>query len=232
QKSVQEDLKLSEEQTKKVTDLGAKQREAFRGLQGSSRDEWRKKFEESAKETQKSVGEILTPDQAKRLKQIAIQFRGAGAVEDEEVGKALALTDDQKEKLKDLREEMLKSRQEGGGDRGAARKKIAEKFQGILTDAQKSKWKELTGEEFKGEIRFEGPGGRRGRGTNNSSTDDPPRRDRTSRVEATDDLGQAFVDSRDRQRGDHGSLNASEELFAQFRGERRPGDGAPGRAPG
>jgi Spy/CpxP family protein refolding chaperone len=107
--------------------------------------------------------------------QITLQRRGLGAAENPEVASALKLTDEQQDKIKTIQEDTRKEMQElfQGGNREEARKKMAEirksteeKLQSILTAEQKGKWKELTGEPFKGEItppRF-GGGERPGRG--------------------------------------------------------------------
>ena len=55
QKSVQDELKLSAEQVKKVEELLAKQREAFQGLRDLSREERQKKMEEQRTANQKAA---------------------------------------------------------------------------------------------------------------------------------------------------------------------------------
>jgi Spy/CpxP family protein refolding chaperone len=182
QKSVQEELKLSEEQIKKVTQLNEKQRESRGGFRDLSREEREKKMAEQAKETNKALADILKPEQLKRVKQIGWQQRGIGAIGSPEVAEALKLTSEQKDKIKSILEDASKARRElftnRGGDREEARKKgeeirknTNEKLTGVLTAEQKTKWKEMLGEPFKGEIRrpeFPGggrrPGGERTRG--------------------------------------------------------------------
>src|SRR5690349_14206661 len=73
QKSVQQDLKLSEDQVKKLKDLSDKQRESFQGLRDLSQEERRTKMQELAKANEKAVGEVLDAKQQKRLKQITLQ---------------------------------------------------------------------------------------------------------------------------------------------------------------
>lgn len=159
QKSVQDELKLTEEQVKKVTALQEKQRESFKGFKDLSKEEAKAKFEERAKETKKSVDEILKPEQVKRLKQISIQQSGSRAFSDPEVAEALKLSDEQKEKIKGIQEDSFKEMREAGrGEEGtkkreAIRKATDEKVQGVLSAEQKTKLKDLTGEPFKGEIK-------------------------------------------------------------------------------
>ena len=176
QKSVQEELKLSDEQVKKLKELSDKQREAFQGLRDLSQEERRTKMQESAKATQKAIGEILNDKQQKRLKQIELQQQGGRALANEDVAKTLNLTDEQKKKVQTILTEGRPAAGGGGGQRGQldeeARKKMEEarkarneKILGVLNDEQKAKWKEMTGEPFTGKIempRFGGGG--RGRG--------------------------------------------------------------------
>jgi Spy/CpxP family protein refolding chaperone len=166
QPSVQKELKLSDEQIKKIKDLSDKQREA---MQGVARDERRAKMQELAKANNKAIGEILKPEQMKRAKQLALQQQGTRALSNPEVAKALKLTDDQQEKIKDIQ---AKAREAAGtgqrGDRSEeatkkraeARKATTEKVMGVLTPEQKTTLKDLQGEPFKFEPRTRGGRGR------------------------------------------------------------------------
>lgn len=123
---------------------------------------------------EKALTESLTPEQAKRLKQISLQLRGAEAFNDPKVQEALKLTDAQREKLRSIREEagqqMRELFQNASGNREEAfkkmtemRKQIQEKTLAVLTDEQKKTWKEMTGEPYeprRGE-RGPRPGGER-----------------------------------------------------------------------
>jgi hypothetical protein len=178
QESVQQELKLSEEQVKKVDEYLAKQRETFSGLRDLSREERQQKLAELGKAGRGTLDAILDETQRTRLRQITLQQRGARAFADPQVAEALGLDDEQKSRLQDLadkaREEMRSLFQgAAGGDRTELRKKLeaaraaaSEKIQGLLTAEQQAKWKELIGEPFKGEIRFrrgagQGDGARR-----------------------------------------------------------------------
>lgn len=160
QESVQKELKLSEEQVKKVQELGEKQREAFQGLRDLGQEERRTKMQELAKANDKAIGQILKPEQLKRARQIALQRQGAAAVNNEEIAKALNVTDAQKEKIREIqtkaREEMqgLGFDEEARTKRQEVMKAMNEKISGVLTAEQKTKLKEMQGEPFKGEIRF------------------------------------------------------------------------------
>ena len=164
--SVQKELKVEKEQADKlkdavtkVTDAHKDERDKLAGLQG---DERRTKAQELNKtvseETMKAVGDILKPDQVKRLKQIELQQAGAGAYSRPDIAKALSLKDEQKEKIKTIADDTQKQAGEVRSGTGTnaekqemqtkIRKESAEKITAVLTDDQKKSWKEMTGEPF------------------------------------------------------------------------------------
>jgi hypothetical protein len=100
QKSVQDELKLSVDQVKKVQDYDLKRRQV---TQNSSREERLKKGEELAEDRARLVAELLQPEQEKRLEQLGIQEQYASAFVNPRVVKALNLTVEQKGKIKVMR---------------------------------------------------------------------------------------------------------------------------------
>jgi Spy/CpxP family protein refolding chaperone len=194
-KSVQQELKVDDAQAAKVNSfaegLMEKQREQFQKLQDVPQDERRAKMQELGQamnaDLRKGLSDVLKADQVKRFEQIQLQQMGVlGAPAMPRVQEALNLTDDQKSKLRSIQEEQREAMGElfqgggGGGDREAARQKMTDlrkkgndKAMAVLTDSQKSTWKELTGAPF--EIRMEpgqggpgGPGGGRRQNNNNN----------------------------------------------------------------
>ena len=171
--SVQEELKLTEEQTTKIKEFGDKARADMPKFDpNGDREEFQKAIKAMMEKGDKFAKETLTADQSKRLKQITLQQGGIlGAVQNEETAKALKITDDQKTSLKEMGEAMMKDMQElrSGGGRptpettkkiAALRKEVSDKAVGTLTDEQKTMWKEMTGKAF--EIKQEArPGGDR-----------------------------------------------------------------------
>jgi Spy/CpxP family protein refolding chaperone len=168
---VQEELKLTDEQKQKVTDVTTKIREKFRDdrakLQDLNQDERREKSAELRKtesaETTKALAEVLKPEQMKRLHQIELQQEGVVAFADPEVAKKLKLSDEQKSKLKTIADDSRKEMTDlfGQGQGQEARTKMAEirkaaneKAVGVLNDDQKKEWKEMTGAPF--EVKFQG----------------------------------------------------------------------------
>lgn len=174
QESIQKELKLSEAQLKTVKELGDKQREAMKGLTAAGGAEGFKKIMEMAQENEKAYTALLKPDQAKRLKEISLQVQGPRALSDPDVVKGLGVTAEQQEKIRELQTESFKQTaalREQTTDRAELRKKtdeINKKTQetvlGLLTADQRTKWKEMTGEPFKGEVQlFPGAFGRPGK---------------------------------------------------------------------
>jgi Spy/CpxP family protein refolding chaperone len=183
-KSVQQELKLTDDQMKKIEtatqEVRQKHAQDFEALQGLDQQERREKMRELtqkvASETKTALAGILKPEQEKRFKQIELQARGARGFAEADVQKALKLTPEQEEKIKtindDAQQEMRSLFQGGGGGGGPnpeAQKKMAEmrketmtKVMAVLTDDQKKEWKEMIGDPF--EIKFERGQGRRGGG--------------------------------------------------------------------
>ncbi len=189
--SVQKELKLTDDQIKKVKEVTQsvydKHKEELDALRKEGRQAQPEKRQELFKtigeERNKALAEVLKPEQSKRYKEITLQQRGAQAFNDEEVQKTLKITDEQKDKIKTINEDAAKERQElfprrggaGGGGRpdpaafeeirkkmAALNKETMEKVTAVLTDDQKKAWKDLVGAPF--EIKFEPPQGRPGGG--------------------------------------------------------------------
>jgi len=180
-KGVQEELKVTPEQKEKIDAASkesfSKMGEIFTKFKDLPKEERSEKMQAAMKEiNDNAMKEIaLKPEQAKRLKQIEIQQNPlATFVTNEEVAKELKITDEQKTKLKDLREtsdkDLAEMRKSGGGGKGgfnkeaqekmaAARKEASDKALKMLTAEQLGKWKELTGEPFV--VKFEFGGGRK-----------------------------------------------------------------------
>jgi hypothetical protein len=174
---VQKELKMDPDQVTKAKEAVTKVTEAHRDDTAKLREitdmaERREKSQALnatiTKETLAAVGDILKPDQLKRLHQIQLQTAGLRAFSQADVQTALKLNDDQKAKIKTITDDANKEMAEfrpmrgaGGGGGGGARpnpenlakiqaiqKGAAEKVQGVLTDDQKKTWKDMTGEPF------------------------------------------------------------------------------------
>jgi hypothetical protein len=165
QKSVQEDLKLSDDQVQKVQAAAQKQQEAFGETKSGN------KIEEAAKQADKEMAAVLTAEQRKRLKEILLQTGGIDTFLSPEVIKELGLTKEQQEEIGSMRERAARDAQavpKAGKKRGDVRvrymalsKEATVKVVAMLMPEQKEKWQKMTGKPFQGEITF--GGGRRGR---------------------------------------------------------------------
>ena len=166
-KSVQKELKLTDDQIEKAKTAATEQREKmmekFQELRDLEPAEQQVKrtalMKEMATDSKKVTDALLKPEQAKRFVQISLQTQGVGAFMDEATQAKLKMTDEQKNKLKDIGEEsgkqmmelreMFQSDRDGAMKKGAEiRKATTEKATAVLTVDQKSTWKEMTGEPF------------------------------------------------------------------------------------
>jgi Spy/CpxP family protein refolding chaperone len=181
-KSVQEELKLTDEQKSAVTKIREKQTEAFKKAFEDKDKEGFQAATEAATKSLTKVQESLTPAQAKRFKQIELQVlvqTGAlGAlVNNKELAKDLSLTDKQKDDIKALADDLQKDvveifkdagkdkekRQEATKKVEGMRKQAMEKVSAMLTEEQKKAWTDMVGPKFDYKPEPFGFGGRGGR---------------------------------------------------------------------
>jgi Spy/CpxP family protein refolding chaperone len=173
---VQQELKMTQPQIDKIDaaqqSLMQKMQQMFQESGVDPRNmtaEDRQKMMPKLQELQiKAVSEILDTTQMARFKQLELQQQGTlQALGRKDVAESLKLTDEQKSKVRELqqkaREEMMSLFQGGGGgDRPTPeemqtrmkkmqemRKANDEKALAVLTDAQKTRWTEMTGKPFK-----------------------------------------------------------------------------------
>jgi len=173
-KSVQEEVKIDKDQATKIEEAMKKMREDYkddyaklfnRDTKQEERAEIGKKLSE---ETLKVANGILKPEQVKRIQQIQRQQSGLAIFMDTEVQSKLKLTDEQKDDLKKLGEDVGKDIREvfqGAGQgaftdpdkRAELMKKTAaitteamDKATKMLKDDQKAALKEVLGEKFEG----------------------------------------------------------------------------------
>ena len=183
-KDVAADLKLTEDQVKKLEDLDKKmiaKRASAREDNQGDQDGMRAAMQEIAKETEKGLGEVVNADQMKRLKQLQLQssIKMGGlmaALGNPDVAKGLKLNEEQQEQLKGFREDMQNTMREmfqSGGDQAEMRKKMQDyrasldkKLAKLLTDDQNKALKAMEGEEFKGQFPAPQMGGRNKKGGN------------------------------------------------------------------
>jgi Spy/CpxP family protein refolding chaperone len=161
---VQAELKLTDDQKTKVTEMLDKLRQdqqgRFQDLRDASPEERQKIMAEMQAEQTKRVNAILNTDQQKRFREISLQQQGYSALAMPDVQTELKLTDDQKSKVREIMQQQQQAMrdifQNAGGDREAARSKMEElrkanddKLAAVLTDDQKNQWKAMLGTPFK-----------------------------------------------------------------------------------
>jgi len=164
QKSVQEDLKLTDVHGKKIHEFATEQFKKAREIHKMPEDQHDAKYNELTKENEKFLSSLLSPDQRKRLDQIGMQVGGLLIAARPDVASAVKLTSEQKDKLKELhkeaRREAMAILNESKDDsaKEAELKKIHEtnhkRLFSLLTPDQQETWKTLAGPEFKGELHF------------------------------------------------------------------------------
>ena len=164
QKSVQKELELTPETTKKITDFTNAQSKAARKALELGEAERKKAFEKLAEENEKFLTDTLNEKQRKRLDQIGMRFTALTQLLKPEMIKELKLSDEQVKKFKDMQTEARKALADliGAKERAGKSEKLAKlreetrtKILAVLTDDQKAKVKEMAGPPFEGEIVFE-----------------------------------------------------------------------------
>jgi hypothetical protein len=164
QKSVQKELELGDDTTKKIMEFTTKQSDAARKASALEADARKEAFEKLAKENEKFVDDNLTEKQGKRLTQLTIQFSPLAHLLKPEMVKDLKLSDDQVKKLKNVQTDARKALVEliQGKDAKDKNEKFAKlreetskKIKDVLNDDQEKKVRELAGPVFEGEIVFE-----------------------------------------------------------------------------
>lgn len=160
---VQTELKITADQKAKIEPmveaLREEQRERRQELRDATPEEALKIRAAMRAEEMKRINTVLNADQQKRFRQIALQQEGPMAVLHADVATEIGLTEDQKKKFMTLQTEMSQKQraifEEAQGDREAMmskmqalRKETNDKAVALLTDDQKTKWKEITGAPF------------------------------------------------------------------------------------
>lgn len=163
QKSVQEDLRMTAEQGQKVHDFAAKQWKKLKDMKNLGKDEQDRGFKAMAKDNYDFLKNTLSASQCKRLNEIAMQQAGLLWVMRSDVATALNLTNDQKDKIRELHREAHKEAVDAlRSDNGTVedqkfrdmRQANHKRLMSVLSEPQKTKWKEMCGTPFRGELHF------------------------------------------------------------------------------
>lgn len=164
QKCVRDELKLTDDEARKIREHNERQWKKAVEIQKLPRDERRRKYEELTRENERFLDEVLEPSERKRLDEISLQVVGLLLATSPKVASRLGLTDQQKQQLKQHQgearaeiAEVLHSKTKEGREekiqelRQSSRKRLME----VLTPEQEVKWKEITGAPFEGKFEYD-----------------------------------------------------------------------------
>lgn len=166
--AVQAELKLTQEQIQKINELSSRRHDAHRGSffarpePGRSDDvksaeprspepkpergpdEWRVRFEQGLANA-RAIMDVLRPEQAARLKQIALQKRGSHAFRDPEVADSLELSPEQRTQIEGIENQ---ARETSRRNFDEFWQHTRQQLKDVLTSDQQAKWRELLGAPF------------------------------------------------------------------------------------
>jgi hypothetical protein len=159
---VQDDLRLSDEQKQKLrAKLSADVQEAVtvEALKSGEREPaMRALRQKSYPEIEKFLRENLTSEQFARFQQLKLQYDTPAIMLQPEIGKELAITDAQRQQFMGLIQEMqkaivplMKEAKSSGNPQEILpkviklRQECQAKIEGLLSDAQRTRWKEMIG---------------------------------------------------------------------------------------
>jgi hypothetical protein len=166
---VQEELKLSDDQKKKLMeklpDYGEDTKKVFEKIKDLKPEEREKELQSHRQKAREKLApllkETLKAEQLKRLRQLELRQEGSFALGRPEIVKELKITDEQRKQFMGLVQEMqekiaplIKEAQSGGNPEEIRPKvmKIRKDYEGkasaILGDAQKKQWQEMLGKPF------------------------------------------------------------------------------------
>jgi len=157
--AVQKELKLTDEQKNKVRQINESvtigRKKLFAEVTKESGDRG-PKIAELTKKATADIEKLLDEAQRNRLQEILLQVNGAAELAKKELRDALHITDEQNAKLKELRRENIKARQESlanyEGDRMTKmlelQKAADEKLLSVLTPEQRKQFEAMQGKKL------------------------------------------------------------------------------------
>lgn len=164
QKSVRDELKLDQEESRKISAFTAKQHQTVAEVHKLPDAQQQSRWEELMRQNEQFLQSALKPDQRKRLEQIGMQTCGLLFLTRDTVARDLNLTDAQQQQARQAQEdahrkfsEIIQSDKAAGRDQQLAdlRRSSEEQLNRILSPEQQRKWKELAGTPFRGRLTFD-----------------------------------------------------------------------------
>jgi eukaryotic-like serine/threonine-protein kinase len=171
-REVQDLLRVDEAQRALIDDmegkLSVRRREDFRDFRKLSLDERHQRMVEEARQQEQFVAKVLRPEQARRLKQIALQQRGPMAFLDSTVAESLKLSQKDRETIRKVIDEAgpfyrfrsSKSEEPSGSPRPPMTtvfRETVNRILDLLTETQRERWGEMTGEPVNAPFRPSSP---------------------------------------------------------------------------
>jgi hypothetical protein len=149
--AVQQELKLTDDQKSQITAaVGAIGAPKVKGDKTAV-----KPGPEQIGEAADTVQKVLNESQQKRLKELTLQFEGPIAILEPETAKQIGLTQAQRASIRDALSSLapgLKGQKLSADERRAKmqafRKEVGDKILQLLTDSQRSQWKQMLGAPF------------------------------------------------------------------------------------
>ncbi len=149
--AVQQELKLTEDQKSEITAaIGAIGAPKVKGDKTAVKSD-----PEQIGEAVDTVQKILNESQQKRLREITLQFEGPIAILEPGTAKQIGLTQAQRASIRDALSSLASGLQgqklsadERRAKMQAFRKEVGDKILQLLTDAQRSQWKQMLGAPF------------------------------------------------------------------------------------
>ncbi|MBI1314330.1 hypothetical protein GC176_23795 [bacterium] len=184
------EINLTPEQTEKLDGLAETLQVDFRSLQDASPEERAAVMEKSRTDTEAAVKGVLDEKQFGRVWQIDLQRAGLAALGRKNVASQLNLSDEQSAELAGILADADAARTAARETQnfaafGEIREQTEQKIQDLLTDEQKSQWKELLGPPGPERPQRSGFGGGRG-GAGGGSAGDSGRPQRPASDESSE----------------------------------------------
>ncbi|HEY1784386.1 MAG TPA: protein kinase [Pirellulales bacterium] len=167
QQSVQNELGLSATQRERALQLLRERQEAWRQLHPRGFGDDSQKLTNQQRDTvieqigtlERALADSLTAEQRQRLRQIVLQGRGLQAFSDPDIAAELQLSQEQMDRIQALNGERRRAQwspEDAGPPWARNRQEVGSMFRDqmldVLNDEQKSRWNQLTGLPFKGEL--------------------------------------------------------------------------------
>lgn len=163
QKSVQDDLKLTQQQIAKIYEQMQRDMQQMKQFKPPP-EQFKEKMPEQFKEKDKKLVALLQPQQQKRLKQITLQLQIPRVFTDPAVAEELKLDDDQQQQMRTImdastvdQKKLFESKPQPAvmqKKMAELKKKATEKTLAVLTSEQQNTWAQMIGAPFKGQIQM------------------------------------------------------------------------------